>query len=106
MNAGRSWLHEVLVAIDQVINATLGGWSDESISARSHRLGHRDELAGSWGRWRIVRAGVDALFMPQDVWIWISTHAWPAQRHCERAYLAEQARLGMPPEYRQQGDAS
>ena len=50
MSAGRNWLHEVLVAIDQVVNAILGGWSDESISARSYRLGARDDAAGRRGR--------------------------------------------------------
>lgn len=84
---GRSWLHEVLVAFDQTINAVLGGYADETISARAYRLGLRDQCAGRWGRWRVMWVAVDVLFF------------WQAA-HCERAYNSEQARLGLPPEYR------
>lgn len=37
----RSWGHEVFVAVDQTVNAILGVASDESISARSFRLGSK-----------------------------------------------------------------
>ncbi len=100
MSTGRSWLHEVLVAFDQLVNAILAGWSDESISARSFRLGYRDERDGRWGRWRVMRAIVDVLFIPQDVILLLRSGTWPPVRHCQRAYRSEQQRLGLPPEYR------
>ena len=100
MGAGRNWLHEVLVAFDQFVNALLAGWSDESISARSYRLGARDDAAGRRGRWWWMWRVVDVLFWPQDFILRVRTGQWPLYGHCQRAYKSEQARLGMPPEYR------
>jgi hypothetical protein len=61
----RSWGHEVFVAVDQLINAILGGWSDESISARSFRLGSRASRLDQWDQWRVMWVLVDFLFLPQ-----------------------------------------
>ena len=51
----RSWGHEVFVAVDQVINAIFGGYSDESISARSYRLGSKAWRLDRWDQWRVER---------------------------------------------------
>lgn len=96
----RIWAHQVFVALDQLVNAILAGWADETISARSFRLGRKDEVAGVWGRWRVAWMLVDWLFWPQDLWIALRDHKWPTIRHCERAYVSEMDRLGLPPEYR------
>lgn len=44
----RSWGHEVFCALDQVVNAVLGGYADETISARSFRLGSKAMARGAW----------------------------------------------------------
>lgn len=97
----RSWGHEVFVAVDQVVNAVLGGYSDESISARSYRLGSRAVRAGKWDQWRVSWAVVDALFLWQDILLQHKTGRMPERGHCERSYYAEIDRLQLPPEYRQ-----
>jgi hypothetical protein len=55
--------HEVFVAVDQVVNAVLGGYSDESISARSFRLGSKAKARGAWDQWRITWVIADWLFL-------------------------------------------
>lgn len=96
----RSWGHEVFVAVDQVVNAALGGYSDESISARSFRLGSKAKRLDRWDQWRITWVIADRLFVWQDWWIKFRTGLWPAMGHCERAYRSEVERLQLPPEYR------
>lgn len=96
----RLWIHEVGVAVDQVINAILGGYADETISARSYRLGSKAKSRDAWDQWRIVWVIADALFIWQDMLIQYRTGSMPEQGHCERAYNSERARLGLPPEYR------
>lgn len=76
-----TYLHKVATAFDQLLNAILCGWPDESLSARVYR-------------WR--RDG---------------KHAWPAAMinamvfwqndHCKSAYQVEQERRHFPPEYRE-----
>lgn len=97
----RSWGHEVFVALDQVVNAVLGGWSDETLSARSFRLGSKAEDADAWDQWRVAWHIIDALFVWQDLLIKYRTGLSPIRRHCERAYFAEVKRLQLPPEYRE-----
>lgn len=97
----RSWFHEVFVAVDQVANAILGGYSDESISARSFRLGSKAKARGAWDQWRVTWVIADWLFLWQDAWLRYRTGAWPVPGHCERAYRSEMDRVQLPPEYRQ-----
>jgi hypothetical protein len=97
----RSWGHEVFVAVDQVVNAVLGGYSDESISARSFRLGNKAKAHNEWDQWRITWVVADALFIWQDAWIEYRTGVRPTQGHCERAYRSEVDRLQLPPSYRE-----
>jgi hypothetical protein len=71
---------QVLIAVDQLANALLGGWADETLSARLWRLQHPAH------RW------VDALFF------------WDRQgvvRHCELSYRSELLRSQLPKSYRQ-----
>ena len=96
----RVWLHQLGVAVDQVVNAFFGGYADETISARSYRLGSKAKARGVWDRWRVVWAVADALFIYQDMMIQYRTGVAPDKGHCQRAYEAEKARMGMPPEYR------
>lgn len=76
----KKWLEQVAIAIDQLINALLGGWADETMSSYAHRL--RIEKNITW-----VECVIDALFFWQE-------------DHCKTAYESEQARKHFPPELR------
>ena len=73
------YLYQVGVATDQLFNALVGGFADETLSARAHRLerDHGNPAANL----------IDILFFWQD-------------RHCLHSYIAEKNRRHMPPEYR------
>jgi hypothetical protein len=75
-----SRVFEVLVAVDQLANAVLGGWADETMSARCWRL--RTQRPYSW-----LQVAIDRLFFWQ-------------QNHCESAYQSERRRAQLPAEYR------
>lgn len=78
-------IKQVLIALDQLLNALIGGMADESISARAYR---NDSKTGK-RRWRIARRVIDALFF------------WEPE-HCKNAYLSEIDRRQYPPSYREQ----
>lgn len=72
----------ILIAIDQLANALLGGWCDETLSARAHRMrvkGHR-----YWG-W--TATAINKLFFWQH-------------DHCRLAHEAEVRRSQFPSAYR------
>jgi hypothetical protein len=71
---------EVAIALDQLANAILGGYSDETISARCWRL--RAARPYSW-----LQPLIDRLFF------------WQVD-HCRSAYESERRRSQLPPEYR------
>ena len=70
-----------LIAVDQLLNALLGGWADETLSARSWRMRNKGK------RWHVARLVIDALF-------------WFDKDHCRNAYLSEIYRGHLPVEYR------
>lgn len=78
----RRWLKQVLIALDQALNALLGGWPDETLSSRCWRLRH---LPG-WGTARRVLDFVAGLLGDKD--------------HCRASYDSEWLRLQCPPELR------
>ena len=75
-----SYVRRLLIAVDQLLNAVLGGWPDETLSSRAWRW----ELAGvrSWPR-RLI----DALFFPEE-------------EHCRESYESERLGRQLPPELR------
>jgi hypothetical protein len=75
-----SRVFEVLVAVDQLANAVLGGWADETMSARCWRLRARRPYS-------LLRVAIDRLFFWQP-------------NHCESAYESERLRSQLPVEYR------
>lgn len=77
-----NWLIQLLVAVDQLGNTLLGGWADETISARAYRQRHKL-------RWRIAHGFINALFFFQ-------------QDHCRKAFEAELDRRQLPPAFRKQ----
>lgn len=71
----KAWWLQVLIALDQLLNALLGGWADETLSARAHRQSD----------WR--RGVINAIFCWQD-------------DHCAQSYWSERNRQQLPAEYR------
>ena len=66
-----SYLHNLLVACDQLVNAAIGGWPDETLSSRCWRW-HKDKMA-----------------------------AWLGDKdHCRTSYESERTRRQLPPELR------
>ena len=69
-------MKHILIAIDQLANAIIGGWADETLSSRAWREDRR----------RLVVV-IDCIFFWED-------------RHCEASYISERERLQLPPEFR------
>ena len=70
----------VLIAIDQLVNALLAGWPDETLSSRAWRWEKN-------GRRSWPRRAIDLIFfMEKD--------------HCRNSFESERARRQLPPELR------
>ena len=76
----KHWMKQVLVAFDQFLNSLVGGWADETFSARCWRLRQQPV----WGAVRLV---VDSIIFFDA-------------NHCEESYKSEVLRLQCPPEMR------
>ena len=63
------FLQQLFIAVDQTANTLLGGWADETISARAYRRGVKAKEAGRWTVWRVLWPTIDALFYPETVWL-------------------------------------
>lgn len=72
--------YQILIAIDQLVNALFGGYADETISSRSHR-------AYLTGKRQWTRNLINAIFFFQE-------------DHCKEAYESELERVQLPPEMR------
>lgn len=75
----KHYYFQVLIAIDQLLNALFGGWADETISARTHRSG-----------WVILEVLIDFTFGLLFFEV----------NHCRNSYQSEMNRNHLPPEYR------
>ena len=75
------YLRFVLIAIDQLANALLGGYADETLSSRIHRRAILTVQPKR--RWLIARRVVNCLFF------------WQAD-HCAGAYQMERRRNHLP----------
>lgn len=71
---------QVLVAIDQLLNTLVGGYADETLSARAYRR----KLRGKPWLSRII----NVMFFWQN-------------NHCKTAYESELTDRQLPPEYRE-----
>lgn len=65
-----AYVKQILIAVDQLVNAILLGYADETISARAYRLGKTSKA------WRVAEKVINVLFFFQD-------------EHCQAAYLDE-----------------
>lgn len=77
----KNYIFKILVALDQLLNAVLGGWADETLSSRAYRA-HRDKKFWGWLKYPIN-------------WLF-----WWQTDHCLEAYKYEVARHQLPPEMR------
>ena len=84
----RRYLLHVLIAFSQLGNALLGGYPDESMSARAHRT-------GSKGRWPgvVTRPLIDTLFFVITL--------GRDKTHCLTAYESERTRRQLPAYYQE-----
>ena len=82
------YAYKLLVAVDQLVNALLGGWPDETLSSRCWRW-HKDGVR-SWPC-RLV----DALF-----WWDSEQRGDRTVRHCELSWESERSGRQLPPELR------
>jgi hypothetical protein len=68
-------IYQTLIALDQLVNALLGGWADETLSSRAYRENSR------------LAKVIDTLF-------------WFDENHCINSYFSERDRAQLPPEFR------
>ena len=76
-------MRQLLIAVDQLVNAALGGSADETLSARAWRAEQGGKVFG-----KIFRPVIDGLFF------------WDAD-HCKDSYASELERRHLPPAYRE-----
>src|SRR5690625_1722868 len=77
----RRYFHQLLIAIDQLVNAALFGWADETLSSRAYRTLYKR-------RWRVIMRVINGIFFWQE-------------NHCRDAYLFERDKGHVPPEFRE-----
>lgn len=77
-----TYLLHVLIAIDQLANALLGGAADETLSARAWRAESQGKVLG-----RVLRPLIDTLL-------------WFDKDHCYKAWKAERDRTQIDGSYR------
>ena len=85
MNKFIKYLKNLLIAIDQLINAIFGGSCDETISAVCWR---KSQERGHYGH-KFLKFVLDVTFSPIK------------NDHCFQSYLSEMTRKQLPERYRQ-----
>ena len=78
----RAWTEQMLIALDQQLNAILGGMADETLSARAHRMLEKKHRYWGW-----AANFIDFIFF------------WE-KNHCFMAYQYEIRRRQLPEAYR------
>ena len=78
------YLYHCLIALDQLLNATLGGYADETLSSRTYRRAVLN--AKPKRRWRLAHRLIDGLFF------------WQAD-HCKKSYEMEVLRRHLPVDF-------
>ena len=80
----KSWGYHVLIAIDQLFNALIGGAADETLSSRTYRGAVLSPTPRK--RWRILYRVINAVFFDK--------------KHCETAYESEVKRRQYPADFK------
>ena len=78
----KHYLQQNLIAFDQLANALVGGWADETLSSAAHRMKLKGQPYWSW-----TAKAINLLFFWQE-------------DHCRSAYLSEIRRHQLPPQMR------
>lgn len=73
---------QIAIALDQLANAFLAGWADETLSSRA---------------WRWEKDGIRA--WPRKLIDWLAARLGDAN-HCHESYLSERRGAQLPPELR------
>lgn len=76
----RRYLYHFVIALDQLFNAALGGYADETLSSRTYRRASQQQAKR---RWRWVYKSINTLFFWQ-------------KDHCHGAYQMELLRRHLP----------
>lgn len=76
----KMWGYHVLVAIDQLFNALIGGAADETLSSRTYRGAMLAKQPRK--RWRVLYRVINGLFFDKN--------------HCKTAYESEVTRRQYP----------
>ena len=82
LDNGYSYLMNLLISVDQLLNSILGGSCDETLSSRAYR----QSLTNS--NWMKFRKVVDRLF-------WFDVDS-SGRKHCELSYIVEMERGHLP----------
>lgn len=82
----KSWGYHVLVAIDQLFNALIGGAADETLSSRAYRGAMLSKQPRK--RWRVLYRVINGLFFDKN--------------HCKTAYESEVTRRQYPANFKTQ----
>lgn len=77
----KTYIFNILVAVDQLVNTVLAGYPDETLSSRAHRAYVADKP------FKFFRYIINAIF-------------WWQVDHCLSAYNYEKRRQDIPPELR------
>src|SRR5699024_4847335 len=77
----RRYFHQLAIAVDQLVNAALCGWADETLSSRAYRTQYKR-------RWQVIMRVINGIFFSQE-------------NHCRDAYLLELDKGRVPPEFRE-----
>ena len=78
----KSYVHQVAIGLDQLMNTIIGGMADETLSARVYRNSKRSRTN------RIIMAILDLVFSPIK------------RDHCKKSYMNEVTRKQLPEEYK------
>ena len=84
-----NWLLSVLIALDQLVNAIIGGYPDETLSASAWKGEQDGKLLA-----KFFRPIIDAIFSIVE------------KDHCYNAYLSEIKGSQRPPSYREKYNAT
>lgn len=78
----KTYLQNLAIGFDQMLNTLLGGSPDETLSSRAHRQRAKGQRYWGW-----AAGAIDKLFFWQD-------------GHCEQSHLSEVRRMQLHPSYR------